>query len=181
MVAIDNEPLAIAAARDFFQTLPPQQASRIHLLHADMEHLPFHDASFSKISFSEVIEHLVHPLPVLRELYRVLKPGGHLVLTTWPNKAHYLWRLKYWIGMGSKEDFNPQTRRSLVRLVRQTPFQLADFRFANFYLHIPKTPVTIDGWGQTSGLAQWCERSLVRGWVGNVFGSSLYARFVKPE
>ena len=51
--------------------------------------LPFPDGTFDVVLSSEVIEHTPSPEAAARELYRVLKPGGHLVLST-PN---WLWQL----------------------------------------------------------------------------------------
>lgn len=48
--------------------------------------LPFADGSADAVLFSEVIEHLVDPDGALDELRRVLKPRGHLMLST-PNLA----------------------------------------------------------------------------------------------
>lgn len=48
--------------------------------------LPFATASADAVLFSEVIEHLVDPDAALDEIRRVLRPGGHLMLST-PNLA----------------------------------------------------------------------------------------------
>ncbi|MGP3947471.1 class I SAM-dependent methyltransferase [Streptomyces sp. 7N604] len=48
--------------------------------------LPFGTATADAVLFSEVIEHLVDPDAALDELRRVLRPGGHLMLST-PNLA----------------------------------------------------------------------------------------------
>ncbi|GGU57453.1 hypothetical protein GCM10010211_22810 [Streptomyces albospinus] len=48
--------------------------------------LPFATGSADAVLFSEVIEHLVDPDAALDELRRVLRPGGHLMLST-PNLA----------------------------------------------------------------------------------------------
>jgi len=56
---------------------------------SDLGHLPYEDATFD-VAFSKyVFEHLDRPLDVLRELRRVLKPGGHLLIHT-PNRWHYV-------------------------------------------------------------------------------------------
>ncbi len=47
----------------------------------DGKHLPFADASFDSIFSSEVFEHIFNLPQILDELYRVLKPGGHLLVT----------------------------------------------------------------------------------------------------
>ncbi|MEV7004579.1 class I SAM-dependent methyltransferase [Streptomyces sp. NPDC093982] len=48
--------------------------------------LPFRTACADAVLFSEVIEHLGDPDSALEELRRVLRPGGHLMLST-PNLA----------------------------------------------------------------------------------------------
>ncbi|HEX3856610.1 MAG TPA: class I SAM-dependent methyltransferase [Verrucomicrobiae bacterium] len=48
--------------------------------------------SFDGVVCSEVFEHLFEPLNAARELHRVLKPGGVLVLTV-PNFGYHAWRL----------------------------------------------------------------------------------------
>jgi SAM-dependent methyltransferase len=48
--------------------------------------LPFATGSADAVLFSEVIEHLVDPDAALDEIRRVLRPGGHLMLST-PNLA----------------------------------------------------------------------------------------------
>ncbi|MEJ8669191.1 class I SAM-dependent methyltransferase [Streptomyces sp. MS1.AVA.1] len=48
--------------------------------------LPFRTGSADAVLFSEVIEHLVDPDAALDEIRRVLRPGGHLMLST-PNLA----------------------------------------------------------------------------------------------
>ena len=48
--------------------------------------LPFRTESAEAVLFSEVVEHLVDPDSALDEIRRVLRPGGHLLLST-PNLA----------------------------------------------------------------------------------------------
>ncbi|MFI8927996.1 class I SAM-dependent methyltransferase [Streptomyces sp. NPDC053474] len=48
--------------------------------------LPFASGTVDAVLFSEVVEHLVDPDAALDELRRVLRPGGHLMLST-PNLA----------------------------------------------------------------------------------------------
>ncbi len=51
-------------------------------------HLPNRDGVFDAVSCLDVIEHVLDPRHLLRELARVLRPGGILVLTT-PNIRAY--------------------------------------------------------------------------------------------
>jgi ubiquinone/menaquinone biosynthesis C-methylase UbiE len=46
--------------------------------------LPFPDAHFDHVVMLAVLEHLPSPEPVLRQAYRVIAPGGSLIMT-WPS------------------------------------------------------------------------------------------------
>lgn len=78
---------------------------------------PFPDESFEHIEAVDIIEHFVHVVPVINEMYRVLKPGGtiHIHTTHWqtpnsftdPSHFHYFTEhsFDYWdpkTFMGSK-------------------------------------------------------------------------------
>ena len=54
---------------------------------AEKDIYPYPDGHFSTVLCCELIEHLYHdPMHLMAEVNRILKPGGHLVLTT-PNIA----------------------------------------------------------------------------------------------
>jgi len=58
------------------------------------------DKEFDAICAIEIIEHVENPYLFIRKCFRVLKPGGILVITT-PNAAHYNKRLKFFIQLDS--------------------------------------------------------------------------------
>jgi ubiquinone/menaquinone biosynthesis C-methylase UbiE len=58
------------------------ECDRPHLLVADLIRLPFRDEQFDAIISGWVFEHLQQPEAVLREMARVLRPGGKLLLMT---------------------------------------------------------------------------------------------------
>ncbi|MCX4810858.1 class I SAM-dependent methyltransferase [Streptomyces sp. NBC_01239] len=63
--------------------------ARTHLpctVRGELIALPLRSGSADAVLFSEVIEHLVDPDTALAEIRRVLRPGGHLMLST-PNLA----------------------------------------------------------------------------------------------
>jgi len=59
---------------------------------ADLERIPFADASFDVIVLNQVLEHLEQPAAVIGELCRVLSPGGKLLVAT-PNYGGFGWPL----------------------------------------------------------------------------------------
>ena len=50
-----------------------------------LEHLPFPTGSFDLVTANMVVEHLEHPVDVLGEIKRVLRPGGQFLFHT-PNR-----------------------------------------------------------------------------------------------
>lgn len=53
-------------------------------IHADLRaRLPFSDAQFDHVVMLAVFEHLTQPESVLQEAFRILAPGGSLIMT-WP-------------------------------------------------------------------------------------------------
>jgi SAM-dependent methyltransferase len=50
-------------------------------LYYDGNRLPFGDASFDTVLSIQVLEHTPRPVPLLREMARVLRPGGLLILS----------------------------------------------------------------------------------------------------
>lgn len=56
------------------------ECDKVAYVAADIQSLPFADGAFDCITCGWVIEHLADPTPGLREMARVLKPGGSLLL-----------------------------------------------------------------------------------------------------
>lgn len=70
----------------------------IHLVFGDlMDELPFKPSSFNKIVLGEVAEHLPNDVQGLKELYRVLKKGGTLVVTVPNHNYPMLWDPINWV------------------------------------------------------------------------------------
>lgn len=59
--------------------------------------LPFENNYFDFIFAGEIIEHIFDTQSFLKEIYRILKPDGYLILTT-PNLARFDDRLKFLFG-----------------------------------------------------------------------------------
>jgi len=65
--------------------------------------IPFGDEIFDLVLLIEVIEHVFDPFSLLKELHRVLKPGGMLICSV-PNSSILLNRL-YFLLRGQFKDF----------------------------------------------------------------------------
>ena len=58
---------------------------------ADITRLPYASDSFDGVVFSEVLEHIPDDAAALREIWRVLKPGGRVAITV-PNRYYpFFW------------------------------------------------------------------------------------------
>jgi ubiquinone/menaquinone biosynthesis C-methylase UbiE len=84
---IDRSEVQLAHARQFLAE--DIMAGRVELLEASAYQLPFPDDSFDGACIYFVLEHLAEPLPVLREVRRVLKPGGVFYCTEVFNSGLY--------------------------------------------------------------------------------------------
>lgn len=52
----------------------------ISAVKADLEHLPYPDGRFAVVAAADVLEHVLDEKIVLREMLRVIRPGGHLII-----------------------------------------------------------------------------------------------------
>lgn len=85
LTGIDFDKNALASAKKNLQ------GKKLKLLHGSVMELPFKDKSFDRVILTEVAEHLPDDLKGLKEVYRVLKPGGILVLTVPNHNYPFLW------------------------------------------------------------------------------------------
>jgi ubiquinone/menaquinone biosynthesis C-methylase UbiE len=73
--------------------------SKIQVIQHDFnkDSLDFPNNYFDTSLMLAVIEHLIDPLDALKKIYRVLKPGGRLIIDT-PNIAKWTYRIKLLFG-----------------------------------------------------------------------------------
>jgi SAM-dependent methyltransferase len=107
------------------------------------EELPFGDNSFDIVLLHNVVEHLAAPLSSFREIARVLRPGGVLLLQT-PNLYYYAmvgsrmtphWFHRYFLGkLGTRVSldeifptfYRVNTARAVRRLMATCGFQVVE-------------------------------------------------------
>jgi len=75
VIALDRDPEAFRSALDYIRREP---LSHVRFLAGDAFCLPFRDCSFDAVLAHSMLETLSGPLGALREMHRVLRPGGAL-------------------------------------------------------------------------------------------------------
>ncbi len=108
----------------------------------DGEHFPYPDQTFDYVYSTSVIEHVTYPIQVLREIHRVLKPGGRFYIAfpnsfVWKETHTGLYGLSYmprflgrhylkWTKRSTYEDWNLYFRTYfwLKRLIRKNRIPL---------------------------------------------------------
>jgi SAM-dependent methyltransferase len=103
--------------------------------------LPFGSDSFDTVLSCGVLEHVQQPGASLRELHRVLRAGGRLLIYKLPNRFSYLEAIARRAGLyyhGALPDDRVYDRRSATALLSGNGFQVHGFRRTNLL------PLTIE-------------------------------------
>jgi len=80
-MGVDLDESRLRASRNSLTDSRRSGQSPIELTVADAQRLPFADASFDRIICTETLEHVADAQLALRELARVLRPGGRLAVS----------------------------------------------------------------------------------------------------
>ncbi len=76
--------------------------------------LPYEEGEFDYVTCVEGIEHIENPQQAVREFHRLLRPGGHLIVST-PNILNVEERVK-WLLYGYTSHFKPISQEHLENL-----------------------------------------------------------------
>lgn len=156
------------------------QAGRID----DAGRLPFDDGSFDVVVCIEVLEHLFAPLDAVREMARVLRPGGLLIVTV-PNVAYWRRRvdmvlLGRWNPVGDDRPvsepwrdphirfFNPGSMRRMIAVPGLSPV-VVGAHAGGVLRDVPWLSQRLRH-GEASGPYRWLESVLP-----SLFGATLHA------
>jgi ubiquinone/menaquinone biosynthesis C-methylase UbiE len=98
VVALDLATERAAATQNKFRLLGAS-AQHSAALAGDAEHLPFADNSFDIVYSNGVLHHTPDTAGAIREVWRVLKPGGRAVIMLYC-KSSINWWVTLWFGYG---------------------------------------------------------------------------------
>jgi len=88
VIGIDIDSDAIAVAKE------QRSSSQVEFHESNTDGIPLDDNSIDTILCFDGFEHVSEPAPMLEEIYRILKPGGQILIGTWGWKhpfAPHLW------------------------------------------------------------------------------------------
>ncbi len=78
LTGIELEPLQFQLADDYLEELG---LKNVNLQQGNINKLPWDDNHFDYVYGIWILEHIKEPIFALKEVYRVLKPGGQIILT----------------------------------------------------------------------------------------------------
>ena len=92
VVGLDQSPDMLAAARARVAR-KPALAGRVTLVTGEAERLPYPDAAFDHLTFTYLLRYVEDPAATLRELARVVRPGGRIASLEFgvPGGAPWRW------------------------------------------------------------------------------------------
>lgn len=134
---------------DELMKIPDQKVDLVDLNHK--KELPYQDNTFDIVTATEVIEHLEDFRAILREIYRVLKPGGICVLST-PNILNLNSRLRnLWFGFAELMGPLPINNRKIESCAGHiNPVSMFYIMHALHEINFNKIDFTIDKYQRSS-------------------------------
>lgn len=101
VAGLDFTPAMLELAREKRRNLPSAVSDKMSFTEGDAHALPFGDASFDVVSIAFGIRNVVDPERALAEFFRVLRPGGRLVILEFdrPSLAPVRWFNSLWSGV----------------------------------------------------------------------------------
>ncbi|GAA1726190.1 class I SAM-dependent methyltransferase [Brachybacterium phenoliresistens] len=85
VVAVDSAPSMVRRAREVIDAAAAAGGPGAgEVREAELPDLPFADAAFDAVVANFVVNHVPRPLDAMREIARLLRPGGTATTTIWP-------------------------------------------------------------------------------------------------
>jgi SAM-dependent methyltransferase len=107
-----------------------EKGLNVAVLDVERDKLPFDDNFFDAIMMKSAIEHIRNVDHVVSELYRVLKPGASIIITTCD------WKKNYKVFYDDYTHKTPFTKASMEDMLKMFGFKNS---FVEFFYHLPFT------------------------------------------
>jgi SAM-dependent methyltransferase len=117
--------------RSFYALSLAKSRLNLPLINGDLNQLPVRSESFGLIIAMDILEHLEDDANGIRELYRVLKNEGTLILTV--PAFGFLWGIQD-VVTGHKRRYS---RKEILVKLRQGGFTILRSSYFNFFLFFP--------------------------------------------
>jgi SAM-dependent methyltransferase len=138
---------------------------------ADILNYPVRDGTFDLIFFNHVLEHIPDDAAALAQAYRILKPGGLMLLGV-PNEGAWFWQQAYRLQpavLKASDHVHFYTADALAQKCRTTGFDVA---------HVEHIGWGVPHWSLDEKLRQWKAVDATLDWLGRRFfhdqATSLY-------
>lgn len=135
--------------------------------HGAAEKLPYEDETFDLVTALDVVEHLDDDVAGLKEMRRVLRPGGHLLLFV--PTFMFLWGVQDEVSNHRRRYRMPELRRT----VEKAGFRVERTTYANITFFMPV--LLIRKFMRLTGIRTETENSInisaLNGLFGRVFGA----------
>lgn len=115
LAGIDPVPAMLEVARG-------KLAGRAELQVSYANALPWADASFDIIVSCNMFHYITRPVEALREIERVLRPGGALVITDWCDDYLACWLCNIYLRMTNRAYFKTYRQGECMELLRAAGF-----------------------------------------------------------
>lgn len=114
---------------DHEAALVAQQQYKVSVYTGNLEDANFPNDYFDAVTLNHVIEHVFDPIKILSECYRILKPGGCLIVVTPNSKSmgHYIFR-DSWRGFDIPRHMYLFNKNTLNTCVKHAGFQVRQLR-----------------------------------------------------
>ena len=119
--AIDHSPDMVTLTKE--KNRKALSEGRLEIVQANAESLPWNDNSFTCAACCNTFFFIDKPMVVLKELYRVLKPNGRLVITSIENSI--LPKLMFFLWAGSMHLYK---NREMESMLKKAGFQTVEVK-----------------------------------------------------
>jgi SAM-dependent methyltransferase len=141
LVLLEISQHRIDCLTELFKAISKVEVSALDIEQVGLSKYP--DNYFDTVCMIDVIEHMIEPIFVMNEIYRVIRPGGRLIINT-PNIAKWTRRIKLLAG------YFPATaslREGLLHYDKKNPTDIFDEGHLHYFTFRSITQLAIERCG----------------------------------